>query len=447
MTADPYAADLMATVFGHSKITDRIRVEALHRMVSPWTLLGGALTRAALATPYTWRLPAIVEDDASLNQLIVHAGASGSGKGAGKAEILEWPDTDPFNLDDGEQRLEEVFHPITVASGEAFGSLFVETQQAPDPTNPKRKVTVTARIRHAAWADFDEVDQLTAMGNRQGATLSAEIRKVWSGSGIGTYTKVKANRATVRAHSYRLVVTVAAQPLRCGPLMAEEAGGTLQRVLWLSADMPELDDTDDAEPDNRPLGIVLPDFGQGIASPGDDGPVHYFGVAPEIRAEIRRDRRTGRWNGTEDAHRNLVRLKASAACAVLHGSTEISAEIWEWSGALLLHSTRTRKLVRAALGKANDERRRDRAANNSLQAVETAAAHEVQVEDVAASLLKQLHKVPDAAVTMSMLKKTQDPGRRPLVPEAVSLLMERGQITEAKPSRLGTETWALRREE
>lgn len=445
MTADPYDAKLMASVFDYSKITDRIRTEALGRMVSPWTLLGGALTRAALATPYTWRLPAIVEDDASLNQLIVHAGASGSGKGAGKTDIFAWPDTDPFNLDDGEQRLEEVFHPITVASGEAFGSLFVETQQAPDPTNPKRKVTVTARIRHAAWADFDEVDQFTAMGNRIGATLSAEIRKVWSGSGIGTYTKNKANRATVRAHAYRLVVTVGAQPLRCGPLLAEEAGGTLQRCLWLSADMPEMDDADDTEPGTRPLGIVLPDFGHGITSPGQDGPVHYFGVAPEVRAEIRRDRRTTHWKDA-DAHRNLVRLKAAAACAVLHGSTDITPEIWEWAGAVVEHSVRVRASVRSAIGKANDEKRRRRAADDSLRATETAAMTEMQVENVAAALLKKFRESPKAAATLAMLKRTQDPDRRPLVPQAVKLLEDRGQVTKAEPTRQRTETWRLSRE-
>ena len=38
-------------VFDYSAITRYIETEATKRMVSPWTLLGGALTRAALATP------------------------------------------------------------------------------------------------------------------------------------------------------------------------------------------------------------------------------------------------------------------------------------------------------------------------------------------------------------------------------------------------------------
>lgn len=415
-------------VFDYSPITRFIEAEATDRMVSPWTLLGGALARAALATPCQWLLPAIVEDVAGLNMLIVHAGPSGSGKGAGKAEIFTWPDKSVFDLDDGEQRLADVFVPVTVASGEAFGSLFVENQTVPGDEG--KKITVPIRIRSAAWADFDEVDQIAAIGGRTGATLTLEIRKAWSGSGIGTFTKVKANRATVAAHTYRLVVTVGAQPLRCGPLFEEEAGGTLQRVLWLEASVPPCeDDEDDEDLDvkpSRPMPITLPTFTAGT---------HYFGVADEIRREIRRDRRRQKWDG-EDAHRNLVKLKTAAAFTVLHGSTEISPEIWEVAEAIMAHSDGVRASVRAAL---NDEQHREASgrAVASANARITAESHrEIVVGRVAKKIEKWLADHPTVAPSANEIKKLVVTGvERSLVPEALELLIENDKVTEAGHNR------------
>lgn len=441
---NPYAADLMRSVFGFSKITRHIDTEARHRLVSSWTLLGASLARAALATPHTWRLPAIVQDDASLNSIYVNAGASGSGKGANKAEIFTWPDTSVFELGDGEQRLADVFVPITVASGEGIAALFTENRSVPG-IDGKGKITIPVRIRQAAWIDFDEVDQLAAIGSRQGATLTAELRKGWSSAAIGTYTKVKVNQVTVPAHSYRLVTTVAAQPLRCAPLLAEEAGGTLQRMLWLSADTPDLEDPGE-DPDSKPLGVVLPDFGRGIASPGDTGPVHYFDVAPEVRAEIRADRIAGRWKGTEDAHRNLVKLKAAAACAVLHGSTQVTPETWTWAESLMTHSTRVRASVRAELANAESEAAGRRVLGQARAAITAASLRENAIENIAKAVERGMRKPKNRDKTFTedgIRKSFVANASRSLVPEVIDLLIRRRVISEAGTSRVGTPTYAL----
>ncbi|MGV9710729.1 hypothetical protein ACWDTI_08700 [Gordonia sp. NPDC003424] len=430
MTAPKYTpAAAEKRVFDYSAITRFIEAEADKRMVSKWTLLGGALTRAALATPHTWLLPAIVEDVGGLNLLIVHAGPSGSGKGAGKAEIFSWPDTDVLDLEDGHQRLADVFVPITVASGEAFGSLFVETQQLPDPAGGKGKIPVSVRIRYAAWADFDEVDQVAAIGGRQGSTLTLEIRKAWSGSGIGTHTKVKANRASVQAHTYRLVVTVAAQPLRCGPIFEEEAGGTLQRVLWLDASVPKCDDEDedlDVAP-SRPMPITLPKF------PATTGR-YFFDVDPEIRREIRRDRRRQRWQD-EDAHRNLVKLKAAASFAVLHGSTSITPEVWEVAEAIMSHSDGVRASVRLGLAKERSDQMAAKATTNARMEVISASQRDLMVDAVAKKVEKWLRA--NGPATANRVKQAAVTGvDRSLVADALDLLMERGEVMVCGQSRV-----------
>lgn len=427
-------------VFDYSAITRYIETEADRRMVSKWTLLGGALTRAALATPHTWLLPPIVEDHAGLNQLILFTGPSGSGKGAGKAEIFEWPATDAFDLKDGHQRLADVFIPVTVASGEAFGSLYVETQQMTDPDGGKGKVPVSVRIRYAAWVDFDEVDQVAAIGGRQGSTLTLEIRKAWSGSGIGTHTKVKANRASVQAHTYRLVVTVAAQPLRCGPIFEEEAGGTLQRVLWVDASVPVSDGDDDedldAEP-SRPMRITLPEFGITTGT-------RFFDVDPEIRREIRRDRRRQRWQG-EDAHRNLVKLKAAASFAVLHGSTSVTPEVWEVAEAIMSHSDGVRASVRQELQTENHTRTLRAADTDANRAIASASAREMKVDRLAKAIEKWMRANPSKAPSANTFAKASVGGSamRSLIPDALTALEGSDRITQAGQTQRGAPTYRL----
>lgn len=433
------ADDNAKRVFDYSPITRYIETEADRRMVSRWTLLGGALARAALATPHTWLLPAIVEDHAGLNQLILFTGPSGSGKGAGKAEIFDWPDTDPYDAEEGHQRLADVFVPVTVASGEAFGSLFVETQQMPAPDGGKGKVPVSVRIRYAAWVDFDEVDQVAAIGGRQGSTLTLEIRKAWSGSGIGTHTKVKANRATVPAHAYRLVVTVAAQPLRCGPIFEEEAGGTLQRVLWLDSSVPVSDEDDDEDLDAtppRPMKITLPKF------PTTTG-TYFFDVDPEIRREIRRDRRRQKWQD-EDAHRNLVKLKAAAAFAVLHGSTSVTPEVWEVAEAIMSHSDGVRASVRRELDKERSVQMVTRADANARMEVISASKRELMVVAVAKKLDTWLRDHHTQAPTANELKQKAVTGAdRSLVADALDLLIEREKVKVCGESRVGTPLYGV----
>ncbi len=411
-------------VFDYSAITRYIETEATKRMVSPWTLLGGALTRAALATPCDWLLPAIVQGDAGLNQLLLNVGPSGSGKGAGKVDVLSWPDVGVFDLKEGEQRLQDVFVPVTVASGEAFGSLFVETQQLP-ADGGKGKISVPVRIRYAAWADFDEVDQVAAIGGRQGSTLTLEIRKAWSGNGIGTFTKVKANRATVGAHTYRLVVTVGAQPLRCGPILAEETGGTLQRALWLDATIPPSDDEDDDEDldmtPSVPMSITLPRFTAGK---------HYFDVDPEIWREVRRDHKRQRWTG-EDGHRNLVKLKAAASFAVLHGSTEITPAIWEVADALMSHSDAVRASVRAELRREEGARQESAAIARTNGELISASARVDAIDRAAAAVVRKMRRNP-APMTARDMSKALNNHRRSLFPEALDLLIDLNSVVEVK---------------
>lgn len=434
----PHAASVTDAVFRFSPVTEHIYAQAKVRMISPWGALGSALARAALAAPWFVRLPPIIGDDASLNALMVGVGPSGVGKGVSKAEMFTWPNTGVFDLEEGEQRLSDIFHPFTPASGEGISALFKENHTLKVDGRP---LTVQEFIRRAAWIDFPEVDQLSAVSSRQGATLSAELRKVWSGEPLGTMTKVKANQLMVAAHAYRAVVTVSAQPLRCGPLLAEEAGGLLQRVLWLSADDPDLEDRDET-PTTMP--VTLPKFTSGMAVPGGEPAPFYLTVAQDVRDEIRADRLEGKWKGTEDAHRNLVRLKVAGAGAVLHGSSKVSPDLWAWAGQIVEHSVRVRASVRAELGRAEGERKRHEALAQANLGIVAASARELAVAKVAKSIEKWMRRNYTKAPTANEIKQLAVSGAdRSLVADALALLIENEKVTESGKSRVGTPLYGL----
>lgn len=442
MSTDPYAAELMAEVFDYSPITKHILAEAKIRMVSPWSLLGSCLGQAAIATPYNVLIPAIVGTPASLNPLMVGVGASGAGKGISSARVLNWPAGDPFALDDGEQVLTDAFTPLTPGSGEGISALFKENRSVPG-LDGKGKITVPVVIRRAAWISYPEVDQVAAISSRVGSTAMSEIRKCWSGEPLGTLTKVKANQLMVEAHSYRAVIVVAAQPLRCGPLLEEEAGGTLQRVLWLSADDPDLEDRDE---ETSVLDVELPDFHAGISTPGPTGPTYYFQVDPTVRREIRQDRAAGKWKGTEDSHRNLVRLKVAAAGAVLHGSLEVTPEIWAWAGAIVEHSVRVRASVRADVEKAAHEANSVRALTRGRNTVTEASARDMLLDKVSASIERGMARPKHAGKALSadgIRKAFVAPADRSLVPDAIALLVGSGALTPCGENRVGFPTYAL----
>ncbi|MCX6470368.1 MAG: hypothetical protein NTW76_13770 [Corynebacteriales bacterium] len=437
MTGDPYAPDLMAAVFDYSPITKHVLAEAKVLMISPWALLGSCLAQAAIATPWDWLLPPTIGKAAVINPLVLSVGPSGAGKGIASAPVLEWPDTDPMNLDfsNGEQQLADAFTPLTPGSGEGISALFRESRTT---RVDGHNVTTQEWVRRAAWIDFPEIDQLAAISSRAGATMSAEIRKVWSGEPLGTMTKVKANQLMVPAHSYRAVVTVGAQPLRCGPLLAEEAGGTLQRVLWLSADdpAPELRDEDPST-----MRVDLPDWSPGpITTPGP----HYFTLADEVRLEIRENKRDRLWQGTEDSHRNLVKLKAAAACAVLHGTTEITSEVWAWAEALMTHSRLVRASVRRELYQETVEQLAKQAAYQARTAITSASSRELTVEKVAKAIERWMRRNAGQGATANSLRQAAvRAGDRSLVSEALDHLLAVGSVVESGKSRTGTPVYKM----
>lgn len=294
-------------------ILGHIRDYARASGAGPWAVLAGVLGNVTASTDPDLQLP----DGGSLNMCIAYVGASGAGKGrseraAGRAVVLtHGKDVQRWEL----------------GSGEGLAALFATDKDG-------------AQQCRRAVLDAHEVDGLAALARRQGSTIMATIRQVWSGEPIGQLNA--AARRYAPAHSYRAVVSVGVQPERAEVLLGDRAG-TAQRCLWVPV-------ADPGAPWQRP---VLPTSLE-VDVNGIGGEMKIPEVAEDALAEHR-------WHVlTEsgevdplDGHVMFTQLKVAAAFALLDKRTDqVSEEDWELAGGLMRVSARTRARIQSVMGEA-----------------------------------------------------------------------------------------------
>ena len=230
---------------------------------------------------------------------------------------------------------------MPLGSGEGAARTFRPLGTAAELPNPVTSAIFTV----------PEIDTLTALTSRQGSTLSAELRKLYSGEALGFANAGKDTRNLVAAHSYRACVVVGVQPLRSHALLAGADGGLPQRFIWLPTSDPDA-------PDQRP-----PDPGcwEIPASGWQRGPSGHLRlvaghadlvVPPSARTTIdvhrlvlRQDQRVDPLDG----HALLCRLKVAVALMALDGRTVIDEADWRLAGDVMDVSASTREQCRRAL--------------------------------------------------------------------------------------------------
>jgi hypothetical protein len=291
-------------------ILAHIRQHARARMVSPTALLTICLVRISVTIPHTVKIPPIVGGHASLNLFGSLVGPSGAGKSAATSasdELL--PTAEPWTH---------------IGSGEGLLHTFVQRTMVKDhPDQPARPLI--HQHTYAAAGIIDEVDTLTALGNRQGATLLPTLRTMWSGGAVGFGYADPAKRLNLQAHQYRLGLIIGAQPTRCAALFDDADAGTPQRILWAS----------------------LADPGAPDALPESPGPIAWE-IHPTLRSlnpqitlcdtiintviEARRHvLRTGDTGGI-DGHAQLNRIKVATILCIVDGRRHVTDDDWRIAG-------------------------------------------------------------------------------------------------------------------
>lgn len=302
-----------------------IYTTSMARMVSPWAVLAYCVARLLYLVPPSVKLPALIGGRGSLNWfgIVVDFSSGGKSAAAAVAEELVLP------------MLPTTIKVKTPGSGEGIIGQFYDP-----PVPPSKNRT----RRDAVMFVTDEIDTLTAMGQRQGGTTLATLRSAFSGGTLG-FAYTKGNDAHINAHSYRMTFIINAQPSRCGALLADHGGGTPQRFMWFPAN--DLRPTmANANEDYVPSLIPIP---HGLAMLGDKT----IQIPTEARNTILTEREKALHGERDclDGHALFCREKFAYALALMDNRTDMGAEDWRLSGIAAEVSSRTKEWVQDELAK------------------------------------------------------------------------------------------------
>ncbi|MFI2366608.1 hypothetical protein [Promicromonospora sp. NPDC019610] len=377
-----------------------VRKYARAAMASPWAVLGCVLARVSLSVPPSVVIPPLGNDTsavASLNVFVGLVGPSGVGKGVATAAAEGF-----LSIQPGAGRLIEK-RPL--GSGEGISHMFIDTD-AEGEDSP---------AIHSVWFDVPEIDTLTALIGRKASTLSSEVRKMFTGEGLGFQNSDPTRRKIVPAHSYRAAIVAGVQPLKAGPLLDDAAGGTPQRFLWMPA-------TDPGAPDVAPPAPApLPWSSPVLAIEHRRTPLN---VAESITNVLRAERLARlREELTDDnGQQSLVRLKVAALLALLSRRVEVTAGDWQLADYVMTVSDHTRTRMRNAL-------RADAALAVRARA-EARAAFDEHQDDAAVHRTAQkiLAMLSTDATPASTVRAALGKNLREYIEAAVDSLIRRGLV-------------------
>ncbi|WP_435589180.1 hypothetical protein [Micromonospora chalcea] len=393
-------------IWDHRPSLAHIRDAARAGRAGPYAVLGAVLARVIAATPPTVVLPKGVGGYGSLNLYVALVGRSGQGKGTAQriaAEIIP---------DDG-------YTEAGIGSGEGIAHLYVRRTRANSAGGGDVEQHTTS-----ALIDVPEIDTMTALGSRQGATLLPELRKAWVGEALGFAYADPSKRLPLRGHTYRLALIAGVQPGRGGTLLGDADGGTPQRFLWLPVIDPDAPDTQPSEPapwEWKPP--RWPGCGQRTILP----------LCDTAKAEVDADRlvRLRGHTSTDDldAHALLARLKVAAALAILDGRAAVIDDDWSIAAAVMAISARTRAGIAAELRRAASQRNKERGAMEAERAVVVAErTGEADTRRVCQTITRKLADAGKDGLSRSELRRTIAQRDRDHLDEALDRLTAVGEI-------------------
>lgn len=388
------------------KLLAHIEQFARARRASPWAVLAVVLARVVTCTPPMIVLPPIVGGIASLNLFVGLVGTSGSGKGAAERVAAECVRTKHIKQ-------------ITTGSGEGIGHAYKARKKGGDGG--------------ADWLDDDhavlfsvpEIDTLSALGARSGATLMPELRRGWSGEALGFQYADPTRRLLIEEHAYRMCLVAGIQPARAQALLDDSDGGTPQRFVWVSAADP---DAPDIAPDApAPMTWHAPHWNRPELR-DLHGRIHM--TVPQIARDVIDAARLARLREAGEAldgHLLLAQLKLAAAFAIADGRLDIDEHDWQLADVLTRQSTAVRAGIAQTLSAVRTDRNRAVALADAERAVIVDdVTTEAAIARVMRNVLRKLTNVDD--MSSSDLRKAIAARDRPVFDVSIDRLLSTGQI-------------------
>lgn len=368
---------LPAEFWAARPVLAHIRQAAQSRGMAPDAVLGCILARVAAMLDPELMLPPTLAASSSMSFYAAVIGSPAAGKSAARAVAAELL---PCDLDR--------VAAVVLGSGEGIVEAFFDWV---DEVGPESKVKkVKKQTRTGLIVSLDEGQALADLGKRNGSTLLATLRTMWTGDEAGASNAAQETKRHLKARSYTVGLIVGFQPGSASGLIDDVAGGTPQRFEYLNAvdttlvePWPTWPGTLEWEPPPpRNMGSTFT-LAIDVATP----------IATELRNE-----RTKIVNGeltldALDSHHGLARLKVAGLLAVLEGRTNITVDDWALAAMFKATSARVRAGVVGHL--ADVERQREQATTHRLVRRDAAIADNAisrTVERCAKAVGRRVHR-------------------------------------------------------
>ncbi|KAA0086699.1 hypothetical protein CIW52_01950 [Mycolicibacterium sp. P9-64] len=351
---------------------DHILRFARYRRAAPWAVLISVLRRTVACIEPNVVLPPTVGSFASMNLFTASVGRSGQGKGASEAAGF-----DAVRFINSERTEIDTSRP-NPGSGEGLARLFKGRG------DEERPVTRAHLI-------VPEVSTLAALAGRQGATLTSELLKAFSGEPLGFTNAHKDTTTAVPAHSYRLCLGVGVQPENADFFLSRTKDGFPQRFVWVPTDDPHAPDVPPRSVE--PIDVKVPSFGA--------EPFAAVSIPDRVAKEIDYHRLQVLRGASEvdplDGHLMLTRLKVAFALAVLAGRKDIDVDDWKLGGEIIDLSTHVRGEVQSAVDQRHRRDNESKAVDSAdRDAIVAARLSEKTQRRVAEAIVRKLERVDSA---------------------------------------------------
>lgn len=394
-----------------------IHTYARSRMVPPLALLAVTLVRVTATVPPWVTIPPIIGGKGSLNLFCALVGTSGAGKTATTSasdELLPW--ALPWRH---------------IGTGEGILKMYVRQVREKDPDTGKWTYRLDP-IEHSINAIIDEVDTLTAVSQRQGATVLPILRSAWSAASVGFSNSDQERNLSLKSNTYRLGLVLGAQPTRLQPLFDDEDGGTPQRFVWA----PLID------PDAPPFGS-LPDNPGPLLRPALKIPAQSGGVSLTLCEQITNAVGMGRHQvlttgDTQglDGHALFTRVKLAAACALMDGRLDVTDDDWALSGVIQAVSDSTRAWVKSqissSLAAVSSRRAESRASEAVVIDEKVSGARVARIARVIARAVRKEGELTRAKALSKVASRDRDDFEA-----ALHFALDAGWISESEPDFAG----------
>ena len=328
-----------------------IRDHARATRTAPDAVLAVTLVRTAVEVGPHVRIPAIVGGEGSLNLYAGLVAFSSGGKStaiSAAGSLHDWR-----------------FAPKQLGSGEGAMSMYVEYERVPvmrdDGTQGHEKKVTQHTV--SVFAVVDEIDTLTSLSARQGATLMPVLRTMWGGAGTGFGYRDPTKALHVKDHAYRLGLAVGIQPGKAGPLLDEADAGTPQRFIWASTADADAPDIRPPLPGAMPWRVPYEALHPKATVILDVCDTAYQEIDQAHIARLRG------LPDAQDGHRLYSQLKVACILGLLDGRLGVNDDDWRIAATIMARSQQTRGHVEAVLEQRRIDESRNRAELEAHRAV------------------------------------------------------------------------------